>query len=239
MSLRSCPLPALLLAAPLALAGPTGSEEGRWHGNLDLGYTAIAGNSNATTLLASTRASRTDGRWTHNLEARGKSSEENGVRTAEAYRLAGKEDIAWSARDYLYVSASWDKDHFSGYDWQGTLSAGYGRKLIDGERHRLSVEIGPGFRHDELAAGGDEQAATARAGANYQWQATANTRLLQTLEVDAGEDSAISRSLSELAVKLNSRLALKATLELRRDSEPPAGSKNTDRTSALAIAWSF
>lgn len=242
MSRQHAHAAALLLAASAlpAIAGATDAQENPgWQGSLDVGFTTISGNSNSSSLLAATRASRTDGRYTHNIEARAKNTEESGLRTAEAYRLAGKEDIAFSPRDYLYVSTAWDKDRFSGYEWQLGASVGYGRKLLDGPVHRLAVEAGPAYLHDELPAGDSEDTAAARAAATYEWQVTENTRFLQILEADAGEDNTVSRSLSELGIKLNSHLALKASVEIRRNSEPPAGTRNSDRTTLLALAWTF
>lgn len=231
----------LLIGVSLAAAGTAlaADTNGNWNGSADVGFTNIAGNSNSSSLLAATRMTRTDGRYKHNLEARAKNTEESGLRTAEAYRVSGKEDVSFSARDYLYVGTAWDKDRVSGYDWQLSASIGYGRKLIDTERHRLSLEVGPGYRHDELPGGGSDETATAHAAAKYEWEVTDNTRFLQVLEGDRGEDNAVTRSLSELAIKLNSHLAFKASLEVKRNSEPPVGTKNSDRTTMLALAWTF
>ncbi len=210
-----------------------------WNGSLDLGYTALAGNSDATTLVAAARARRTDDRLTHHLEARARNTEEHGVRTAEAYHLAGKEDIAFSERDYLFVHSAWDKDLFSGYDWQLTAAAGYGRKVIDGEHQQLALEAGPGYRHDDLPAGDTEDAGVLRAAADYRAELSANSRFTQLLEADIGEDSTLTRSLSELAVSINASLALKVSVEFRRNSQPPAGSRNSDRTTLVSLGWKF
>lgn len=236
------PVPLLLAGLALGItAHPViaAETEGVWHGSADVGFTNIAGNSNSSSLLAATRMARTDGRYKHNLELRAKNTEESGLRTAEAYRFNGKEDVSISERDYLYISTTWDKDRFSGYDWQLSASIGYGRKLINTERHRLSMEVGPGYRHDELPTGGSDETTTAHAAAKYEWDVSENTRFLQVLEGDRGEDNALTRSLSELAIKLNSRLAFKTSLEIKRNSEPPAGTKNSDRTTMLALAWTF
>lgn len=230
-------LPGLFMAMTVTTAAA--EDHGGWNGSADVGFTNIAGNSNSSSLLAATRIARTDGRYKHNLEARAKNTEESGLRTAEAYRVSGKEDVSFSARDYLYIGATWDKDRFSGYDWQFSGSIGYGRKLIDTERHRLSMEVGPGFRRDELPNGNSADTTTAHAATKYEWNVTDNTRFLQVLEGDSGEDNTLTRSMSELAIKLNSRLSFKTSLEIKRNSKPPAGTKNSDRTTMLALAWTF
>lgn len=232
------PLAAALLLAATSGAVAAPAADG-WNGSADLGFTLVSGNSRSSSLLAASRATRTDGRYTHHLEARVRNIEEAGVRTAEAYRVAGKEDIAFSGRDYLYVGTAWDKDRFGGYDWQLSASAGYGRKLIVGDRHNLSAEIGPGYRHDELPNGNGDEEATGHAAAKYEWKITGNTRFLQMLEGDAGKENDATRSLTELTTKVNASLAFKASVEIKRNSEPPAGAKNSDRTTMLALAWTF
>lgn len=238
--------PELALLFALAAAGTHAADPAvdaevatGWNGSLDAGYTGSAGNTSTTTLLASTRASRTDGRLTHHLEARAKNTEENHSRTAEAYRLAGKEDRALGARDYLFVTLGWDKDRYSGYEWQLAAAVGYGRKLIDRPGHRLALEAGPGYHHDELPGNDTDDTGVLYAAADYALDINAGTRFIQLLSAEAGPDNTTTRALSELAVKMNSRLALKASVEFRRNSAPPAGSKNTDRTTSLALAWTF
>lgn len=234
--IHACLLLPLLYGPALqaAEAPPAG-----WSGSLDLGYTALAGNSAATSLVAAARASRTDDRLTHHLEGRARNTEEHGVRTAEAYHLAGKEDIAFGPRDYLVVHTAWDKDLFSGYDWQLTAAAGYGRKVIDSERQQLSLETGPGYRHDDLPDGDTEDTGVLRAAADYRMDLSANSRFTQLVEADIGEDSTLARALSELAVSINASLALKVSVEFRRNSQPPAGSKNSDRTTLVSLGWKF
>lgn len=232
----------LALAAAITHAGDHITDEAAktgWNGSLDAGYTGSAGNSTTTTLLASTRATRTDGRLTHHLEARAKNTEENHSRTAEAYRLAGKEDRALGTRDYLFVTLGWDKDRYSGYEWQLATAVGYGRKLIDRPGHRLALEAGPGYRHDELPGNDAEDTGVLYVAADYGLDINAGTRFVQLLSAEAGAANTTSRAVSELAVKMNARLALKASLEFRRNSAPPAGSKNSDRTTSLALAWTF
>jgi putative salt-induced outer membrane protein len=225
----------LLVFLPSAHAADTVG----WHGGVDAGYTATAGSSKSTTVVAGARAGKTDGNLTHHLEAGAKNSEEANQRNAESYRVAGKEDIAFSAKDYLFIHGAWDKDRFSGYDWQLSSAMGYGRKLIDAPTRHLSVEAGPGYRHDDLPLGNTEDTALLHAAANFDQQITGSTSFRQVFEADVGEDNTLTRSLSELAVKMSERLRLKAALDIKRNSEPPAGSKNTDRTTSLAVVWSY
>lgn len=228
-----------IAANPIHAADTTETDISTWRGSADIGYTASAGNSRTTTLVASAQTHRTNGNFTHHLEVRAKNTEQNHIRKTESYRFAAKEDLALTEHDYLFLRGAWNKDRFDGYDWQLALSTGYGRKLINEPRQHLSIEGGPGYRHDDLPAGNTEDTGLVRVAVNYDRQITDSTRFAQVLEADGGEDNTITRSMSELAVKINGNLAIKASVEFRRHSDPPVGVKNTDRTTLMSLAWTF
>lgn len=239
MSVRTARLAlvSLLLLAPFTLASESGQPDA-WKGSVDAGYTSSGGNSNSSTLTGAMTGKKTSGKFTHHIETRGKNTAESNLRTGESYRVSGKEDIALGAANYLFVTGAWEKDRFNGLEWQATAAAGYGHKLIDSASQQLSLEAGPGYRHDELVAGNDDSAVF-YAAADYNWKVSENTQFTQRLTAEDGETNTITRSLSELAVKMNSRLALKLKLEIRRVDEPLPGTKNSDRTTTVALAWSY
>lgn len=228
----------VLIAIMLFANAAEGSESPGWAGSVDAGYTASGGNSDSSTFTGAVTGKQTAGKLTHHLEARGKNTTEGNLRTSESYRVAGKEDIALGEPNYLFVTAAWDRDRFNGFEWQATAAAGYGHKLLQTATRQLSVEIGPGYHHDELP-GDSEDRAVAYAAADFAWQFAANSRFSQKLSAERGDDDLLSRSLSEIAVKMNSRLALKLTLDIRRTDTPPPGTRNSDRTTAMALAWTY
>lgn len=210
-----------------------------WAGSMDIGYTAVGGNSQSSSLVTAATGARATGRYTHAFEVRASNASEGTQRTAEAYHLLGKESYALGERSYLFLDLAWDKDRFNGYEWQLGSTAGYGYRLLASERQVLALEAGPGFRHDELPAGDTEDTATAHAGLDYLRHLNDRSDFHQLLEADAGEENTLTRSLTELAYHLNEHLALKASLEIRRNDEPPAGTRNSDRTAALSLAWTY
>jgi putative salt-induced outer membrane protein len=230
----SASLIGLLLLAPAAQS----NDESRWAGSVDAGYTASGGNSDSSTFTGAITGKKSSGKLTHHLEARGKNTTESNVRTSESYRVSGKQDVALAEANYLFVTAAWDRDRFNGFEWQATAAAGYGHKFISTSAQQLSAEIGPGYHHDELP-GNAEDRAVVYAAANYAWQFAANSQFSQKFSAERGEDDLVSRSLSELAVKMNSRLALKFTLDIRRTDAPAPGARNSDRTTAMALAWTY
>lgn len=218
---------------------PATPTEAAWKGVVDAGITDVAGNTRSRTLLGSSRLEGKHGAFSHLLEASGKNISESSLRTAEQYRVAGKESWNMSEADYLFGYLSWDKDRFNGYEWQLTAAAGYGRKLLHDDRHTLAMEAGPGYRHDELPNSDTEDHGLLRAAAQYDLVIAENSHFLQRLEGEFSEDDTLTRSLTELGYRLNASLLLSASLEIRRNDNPPAGTRNSDRTTAIKLGWTF
>ena len=55
--------------------------------------------------------------------------------------------------DYVYGYASYDEDHFSGFDFQVATSLGWGHRIINKEDMEWDVEIGPGYRFSKVDSG--------------------------------------------------------------------------------------
>lgn len=223
----------------LAVAPPAlGADATGWAGGLDASVSLNRGNTSTSTLNGTLRAAKTFGKLTEHVELTGKNTEAAGVRTGESYRATTKTDYALSTRDYAFVFASWERDRFNGFEWQASASAGYGRKLIDEEQRHLLIEGGPGYHFDELPVGNDE-GGLFRLALAYDQRLTESTTFTQKLEVEITDDNTVSRSLTALDVKLTSALALKTSLDIRRIENAPAGTKNSDHTTLLGLAWAF
>lgn len=222
-----------IAAAPAMAADAAG-----WTGGLDGSLSLNRGNTSASTLNGALRTARTFGKITEHLEATGKNTETAGVRSGESYRATTKTDYAFSARDYAFVFAAWERDRFNGFEWQASGAAGYGRKLIDEDRRHLSVEAGPGYHFDELAAG-DEDSGLFRVALAFDQRITDSATFTQKFEADITDDNTVSHSLTALDVKLNDTLALKTSLDIRRNSLVPVGTKNSDSTALVGLAWTF
>ncbi len=66
--------------------------------------------------------------------------------TANRVRGEFESNYALTERDYLFGVLRGSHDEFSGYDYQASASAGYGRKLWVSDNSFWDAEIGPGVR---------------------------------------------------------------------------------------------
>jgi putative salt-induced outer membrane protein len=156
------------LFAPFSLMAQN-QPESPWAGKAKLGYLATSGNTENSTLNTGFEVGYKAGKWAHLFTAAAINSSENEVTTAEAYDAGWKSERNMSDKDFLFGRLDWRKDRFGGFDTQFSQTVGYGRRLIDVDKHKLSAEAGVGARQSELQDGTTENEAIFRAGMDYKW----------------------------------------------------------------------
>lgn len=229
-----------LQASPFYAPPPPDEDAATLSGEAELGYTRLSGNTDSRTLIAKGQLTWLTGDWTHTLRSEVRSVARDGDTSAEQYLISGRERYELEGPHYLFGFARWEKDRFSGYAWQATSIGGYGRDLLDGERHRLSLEGGPGYRHDRIDDGPDASLGVGYGALDWELQATEAATLSQELSLEATKDNTTSRSHSSLTAKLNSRLALRLSHEIRHNSRPPETAESrTDHTTSASLLYSW
>ncbi|MFY0989415.1 DUF481 domain-containing protein [Halomonas sp. C05BenzN] len=227
-------------ASPFYAPPPPAEDAKTFSGEAELGYTRLSGNTDSQTLIGKGRLTWLTGKWTHTLRVEARNVARNGDTSAEQYLLAGRERYELEGPHYLFGFARWEKDRFSGYDQQVTSIGGYGRDLVDSEHQRLSLEAGPGVRHDRIREEENETLAVAYSALAYEYDLSGTSALTQELSVEATDDNTTSRSLSSLTARLNSRLALKLSHEIKHNSQPPETAEaRTDHTTSASLLYSW
>lgn len=234
-------LPGAALAASIFYAPPPSGEDApAFSGEAELGYTHLSGNTDSQTLIGKSRLSWLSGNWTHTLRGEVRNVTRDDETSAEQYLLSLRERYDLHERHYLFGFGRWEKDRFSGYDQQLTAIGGYGRHVLDGERHRLSLEAGPGFRHDHVRDDEDEQLGLLYSALDYQWTFSDTSHLRQELSVEASDENTTTRSVSSLTARLNSRLALRLSHEAKHNSRPPeTATAHTDHTTSVTLLYTW
>jgi putative salt-induced outer membrane protein len=239
MTLRHVWAIGLLLFAGSALAEDKKEDEGPWAGKATLGYLATSGNTDNSNLNSALEVSYTRGEWTHRFKAAAINATEDETTTAEAYEAGWKSERDFGESNYLFGEMNWRSDRFSGYDEQFSQTVGYGRRLIDREKHRLNAEIGAGARQSDLADGTAESETILRAGLNYRWKLSETAAFSQVLAVESGSENTYTESVSKLSAALIGNLALVASYTIKNNSEVPPLTENTDTFTALSIEYTF
>lgn len=237
MKLRTLVMVAAL-AAPISLMAQD-EPESPWSGKAKLGYLATSGNTENSTLNSGFELGYTAGKWAHLFTAAAINSSENEITTAEAYDAGWKSERNLSDKDFLFGRLDWRKDRFGGYDTQMSETVGYGRRLVDIDKHKLNAEIGVGARQSELQDGTKEDETIVRGGMDYKWLFSETANFSQALVAESGSKNTYLESVTALSAQLVGNLALVASYTIKHNTDVPPLTEKTDTYTALSLEYVF
>lgn len=230
----------LALAGPALAQAPAAAPPDPFIGSVSLGYLATTGNTDSKNGNFSFKATwDLDGPWKHDWTALAINGRTNGVTTAESYSAGYKAQRDFSATSYLFFSTDWRQDVFSGYDRQASQAIGYGRRLIDTERQKLSLEGGAGAKQSDLTNDGDLDEAIIRGALDYLINISESSTFNQKLLIEQGDENRYTESTSALKARIVGNIALVFSIVIKDNSDVPLGIENTDRFTSVSLEYAF
>jgi len=122
---------------------------------------------------------------------------------------------------------------------QFSQTVGYGRRLIDSDKHQLNGELGVGARQSDLSDGTDESDTIYTGRLTYNWIFSETASFGQAFLVEAGSSNTFTESVTDLRAQLLGSLALVASYTIRNNSDVLPGSEKTDTRAALSLEYGF
>lgn len=224
----------LLSAAVLATTAVTAQAE--WKGKGELGVVLARGNSETETANVKLDMSREVDRWKNSFGIAALRSSNTGVLNAERYGAFGQTDFKIDDRSFWFGGLRYEQDEFSGFDYQASLTTGYGRKFIDSETTKFNGQIGGGYRRSKNSVTSETDGeAIATGQLLYDHAFNASTSLINKLVVESGSSNTFASNDIALQVKMSQRLALSFGVGVRYNSDPPAGLKSTDTLTTVNL----
>ena len=232
-------LAAIVFAAPALADEESEEEKGPWSGKASMGYLATSGNTENSNLNAAFEIAYEADQWKHSFNALAINASENEETTSEAYEWAAKSERSFSEHDYLFGQLHWRKDRFSSYESQFSQTAGYGRRLLNSDRHKLDAEIGAGARQSELIDGTSQDEFILRGAMKYKFAISDNAEFRQSVAVEAGDENTYLESITAVSASLIGNLALVASYTVKHNTDVLPGLEKTDTYSALSLEYLF
>ncbi len=212
----------------------------QWKGKGEVGIVFARGNSDTDTANVKLDTSREVDRWKHSFGVAALRAANDGVKTAERYGASWQSDYKLTDRSFWFGGLRYEQDEFSGFDYQASATTGYGYKFIDTERTKFSGQAGAGYRRSKLTPSGDiDSGAIFRGDLKFEHALTATTKILDTFVVEAGSDNTFASNLLALQVKMSDKFALSVGLDVRHNTDPPAGLKKTDTLTTVNLVYAF
>ncbi|MAK49764.1 DUF481 domain-containing protein [Marinobacter sp.] len=243
MDLRQAVAITAVAIAPFASA----QEADNWKGETELGVLITSGTTEETNIKGRLGLVHEVESWRNSGEFRTNYSETEDETTTEKYLAELETNYKFDKNQYWFLRGSYEDDRFSGYDFESTVTTGYGNRVwTSGERSFLDLSVGGGYRYNRLemvnAKGEDtEKEAIARLAGKFDYALTANSLFRQKLSTEIGLDDSNTVTESETSLQANviGNLSMKAAFRVKHLSDPPVGSENTDTETSLSLLYGF
>jgi putative salt-induced outer membrane protein len=213
-----------------------------WSGDIAFGYLDTSGNTEETNISGKADVNFEKDQWRNNVLFNASNSIASDARSAEKYTLSDRLAYQFNEFDYAFGYVAYDDDRFSGFDYQATFAAGYGRRLLNNESMHWDVEVGPGYRiskvDDDLSAE-DSDEVILRLFTDYTWAFSETATFSQSVNVESGADNTISKSVSALKLQVIGDFSVNLSYTVKYTEEVPNDNKHADTETAVTVAYSF
>lgn len=234
-----------------AQAGGSGSDDDegpvRWRNTTELSYLVSGGNSAASTLgvrnslrrtgpagdfradfsLLRTDATRFERVAVGTPDDFRVEEERDRERTADRYAAEARYDLNLSPRTFASGSVGWQRNTFAGFRGRTIVALGGGTRWSSPDRWELKLGAGLTYTFQtdvDPDPAGENRFGGVRITLDHERQVTSGTSFEVKWVVDANAEDTrdIRGDLSQaVSANLTSRLALKTTLQLLVDNDPP------------------
>ena len=236
------PVAALLV---MGMSLPVIAQEG-WSGDVEAGLVTTSGNTDETSISGEVDVTRDWMDWRQNVLLQSRYTEQNGERSTERYTASTQLDYKFNPNDFVFIRARYDNDDFSGYQFQASTTAGYGRRLWEDGGSHLDTSVGAGYRYSKFEQrdpeeGSQREGPIARLAVDFLYELSETAKFREELEseISVDEGDSVSRSVTSLQANINSSVAMRLSYTVEHDSNPPSDAKNTDTITAITLLYNF
>lgn len=208
-------------------------------GHAELGGYISTGNSENTGVTAAAEIRREGLEWRHKVRLQGDYQKSLGVVTRERYLAAYEPNWKFDNRAYLYGSAQYESDRFSGFYERVSLSTGAGYSAIKKPAMTLDLELGPAFRYTKFVDANVESNIAARGSIDFAWKLSPGFSVTQNASAYLQDANSTVSAKSALLAKLIGPLSAQFSYQLQYESMPPLASKSLDTISRAALVIDF
>jgi putative salt-induced outer membrane protein len=240
--------PILLCAAFFAPAA-----HAQWTGKAELGFLNSSGNAESTSANAKLDLKREADKWINTFYL-GALYGNNGEFT-NAQRYEGRYQLDYKINDKLswFSALRGEKDYFSGFVYQATVSTGVAYKFIDNPNTKLSFALGAGYRRlqNEILIktdagevidrieGDEESDPVGTLGSDYEHNFTENTKITNKFLAESGSENTALQNDLALQVSMSKTLALAVGYGIRYNTDPPPLSETTDTLITVNLVYNI
>ncbi|MEO1040917.1 MAG: DUF481 domain-containing protein [Pseudomonadota bacterium] len=231
-------------------------EVQKWTGDIQFNVSSATGNTENTVLGGQLNLARSFGLYTNNFEAGGNyartttqndDGSDNTETTQNNWFIQYRGEYQIGDRSFVFGRLRYEQDEFSGFDSRINITAGLGHTFIKTEKTELTILTGPGFQYSELATPDPitddfedtQSSASFFFGENFSTVLRENVTLEQSLDATIAEDNTTISNIISLNTNLTDRISSRLSYQVKHETDPPDGRKNTDTLLTASLGYTF
>jgi putative salt-induced outer membrane protein len=229
------------------------AAQAKWTGKAELGFLNSSGNAESTSANAKLDLKRDSDKWINTIYAGALYGNNGQFTNAQRYEARYQLDYKINDRLSWFGALRGEKDYFSGFVYQDTISTGVAYKFIDTPVTKLAFSIGVGYRKSQVErldkndAGEvvlrtplDKQSdPVGTLGSTYEHNFTESTKITNKFLAEAGSDNTALQDDLALQVSMSKTLALAVGYGIRYNTDPPPTSETTDTLITVNLVYNI
>jgi putative salt-induced outer membrane protein len=229
------------MVAVLAFGGlASGTAAADWSGKGTFGGVLARGNTETETINLNVDVENKLDEWTHKAGASMLRTVTDDITSADRWELRGESQYSLTERSYLFGALRYEDDAFTDYEYQATLSGGYGYRFITNDTTKLEGQIGAGYREAEVRLTGEQQdGIIARGALDFEHKLTTTTLIYDRFLVESGSDNTFVQNALGVEVKINDTFALGLDYAVRHNTDVLPGTDKTDQVLTANLVYGF
>ena len=227
------------MVAVLAFGGlASGTAAADWSGKGTFGGVLARGNTETETINLNVDVENKLDEWTHKAGASMLRTVTDDITSADRWELRGESQYSLTGRSYLFGALRYEDDAFTDYEYQATLSGGYGYRFITNDTTKLEGQIGAGYREAEVRLTGEQQdGIIARGALDFEHKLTTTTLIYDRFLVESGSDNTFVQNVLGVEVKINDTFALGLDYAVRHNTDVLPGTDKTDQVLTANLVY--
>jgi putative salt-induced outer membrane protein len=210
-----------------------------WTGKGEVGGSIATGNTSERGVALGLGFAKETLKWRHTVDLAADYLKTEDVVTQERYFAGYTGAYKFNERIYVIGVLSAEKDKFAGFRSRFAEGLGVGYQVIDRPDLKFSLEAGPALRQTRYYFAKDEDSLAGRVAGALAWNITPDTEFTENASAYFASDTNTIISMTAITTKLSGDLSGRASYEIRYETDPPFGRKDTDTTTRLTVVYSF
>lgn len=214
--------------------------------NIQFGGTMNTGNSEVLNLNSTFNLNYERGSWGDTGRANFQYGTRNSEQITQIISVTNQGNYYFNGKkeNFIFLKGSYLRDWFSPYQYQSSVSSGYGRDLYKTDTFRWSIQAGPGYRFARARSENAEleDSFIINTGTKLSWKPFSNLSFTEDFSNEYGSTYDYIHSVFEVQNTLYGHLALGVTLTVDYYSKLPPNATFTellDTTTAVNVVYNF